>query len=423
MTSHDIEASADTRIEKVWFVDVITYYGPAALHSVTVHIALEQCAELLNAEYIAAVDQSCPLFKGTEKWLRVLHDSEELHTSLSEIVKLTKQRKYKIAIAEGKNKLRAFYDLCIRIRSLIKDINNDASRIIIYLDYVYPVQILAVWLSVVSLATTRKNTVVWMHFHGIRQWKHRRFVRCLFEFFPVKAWITAYTSELVAANRKYGWIVEHILPMPLNSALNVFTRNHLSTNKIKQSDKMVCWLLLTYHDQGLELLTRMIDHKSAKNFQKKGIKCFVRDGADIKENAEIELVRLPYVSEEDYRLHFNECEVVLLPYNAHSYNGRMSMTFVEAIATSKIAIVADGTVMASELRRFELGDLIMDFNNGFSWTLINEIRNDSGIRTRLDLMAESYVKEHDTFACAQSLYKGLKKIDPKMALREPKRAR
>jgi hypothetical protein len=105
----------------------------------------------------------------------------------------------------------------------------------------------------------------------------------------------------------------------------------------------------------------MIDHKSARNFPEKGIKCFVRENASIKENAEIELVRLPYVSEEDYGLHFNECEVVLLPYNAYSYNTKMSMTFVEAIATSKIVIVSDGTVMASELRRFELGDLCYGF--------------------------------------------------------------
>jgi len=165
----------------------------------------------------------------------------------------------------------------------------------------------------------------------------------------------------------------------------------------------------------------MIDHRSAKLFPRNFIKCFVRENANIKENAEIELVRLPYVSEEDYRLHFNECEVVLLPYSALKYSVGVSMTFVEAIATSKITFVSDGTVMASELRRFELGDLVMDFNNKFSWTLINEIRKDSTIRARLNLMAESYVRKHDTFGYAQSLYQGLKEIEPNLALSEPKR--
>jgi hypothetical protein len=99
----------------------------------------------------------------------------------------------------------------------------------------------------------------------------------------------------------------------------------------------------------------------------------------------------------------------------------MSMLFVEAVATSKIPIVSDETVMASELRRFGLGELVMDFNKDFSWSFINQIREDASIRARLNLMAEIYVKEHDTFACARSLYKGLKNIDSKMPLSDPKR--
>jgi hypothetical protein len=98
------------------------------------------------------------------------------------------------------------------------------------------------------------------------------------------------------------------------------------------------------------------------------------------------------------------------------------MVFIEAVATSKIPIVSDGTAMARELIRFELGDLVIDFNNEFSWTLVNEIREDINIRARLSLMAESYVSEHGTFGCAQSLYKSLKQANSKVALSEPKRA-
>lgn len=65
----------------------------------------------------------------------------------------------------------------------------------------------------------------------------------------------------------------------------------------------------------------------------------------------------------------------------------------------------------------------MDFTNEFSWTLINEIRGDPGIRARIDLMAETYAKEHDAFACSQFIYSGLKEIDSKIALTEPKRTR
>ena len=421
----DIKASAETTMEKVWFVDVVTHCGPGCEHSVPVHVALEQCAEILNAKYIAVVDQNCPLFRGTEKWLRVIHNPR--NPTLHDIAQLAKQRQYYPAVAEIKTKLSALCELWIRTRSLLKDINNKATCIVIYLDFANPVQILAVWLSVVCLVATRNKTIVWTHFDRISGWqgtKIGRFVRYLFNIFPIKVWTTAYTSEIAAESRKYGWIVD-ILPLPLNPALNAFACNHKSTNEMnvfcEKFDQLVCWLFITRLEQGLELLPRMIDHRSARNFPKKFIKCFVSEKARIKENAEIELVSLPYLSEEDYRLHFSECEVVLLPYNAHSFAGSPSMVFVEAIATCKIPIVSDRTVMARELRKFELGDLVMDFDNEFSWAVINDIRKDISIRARLKLMAESYIREHDTFACAQSLYKSLKQINSKIALSEPKR--
>jgi hypothetical protein len=418
-----VKASAETTMEKVWFVAVVTF--PEYLHSVPVHFALEQCAEILNAKYIAVTDQNYPFCAGTEKWLRVLQNSRNPH--LHQLTELIKQREYYLACGELKTQLRAFCELLIRIRSLLKEINNNASRIIIYLDYAHPLQLIAVWLSVVSLVVTRNRTIVWTHLHRMVYWqetKLEQFVRCLFNILPIKTLQTTYTNE-IAKNRRYGWVVD-ILPLPLNPALDSFAYKNNSTNETtdfhEKYDKLVCWLVLRRSEQGLELLPRMIDHKSTRKFPKKFIKCFVSDDADIKENAEIELVRLGYSSSEDYYSHFNECEVVLLPYDAHAYNGGMSMVFIEAIASSKITIVSDGTVMASELRRFKLGDLVLDFNNGFSWTLINEIREDIGIRARLNLMAESYAKEHDTFGCAQSLYKSLKRIDSQLTLAEPKRA-
>jgi hypothetical protein len=65
---------------KVWFVDVVTEYGIG--HYVPAHITIERCAESLNANYIAVVDQDCPVFIGTEKWQRVFDNSTNLHFRL-----------------------------------------------------------------------------------------------------------------------------------------------------------------------------------------------------------------------------------------------------------------------------------------------------------------------------------------------------
>jgi hypothetical protein len=313
-------------------------------------------------------------------------------------------------------------DLSMRLRSLIKNIDNNANSIIIYLDFANPLQMIAIWLSVSSLLDTRNKTIVWTHFHKASGWqdtKIGRIARCVFGILPLKTWRTTFTTELAAENRKYGWNVD-LLPLPLDPEFALDNKSITQKNVFSgQSDRLICWLLVRGPAHGLDLVQRMIDHKSTSNFPKNFIKCFVSENANVQENDNIEIVRLPFGS-ADYHLRFNECDIVLLPYNAHLFRGAMSMVFIEAVATGKIPIVSDGTAMARELKRFELGDLVIDFGNEFSWTVINKIRANVRVRERLNLMAECYARQHDTFGYAESLYKGLKQRYPKIGLTEPK---
>jgi hypothetical protein len=417
----NIKTSTESMTEKVWFVDFVTEYGYG--HFVPIHVTLERCAELLNANYVAVVDQNCPPSIGTEKWLRVLHNSRNL--DLHYLTQFAKQRQLYRALQEIQTQIRSFSELSIRIRSLIKNIRNDANSIVIYLDFATPLQIIAIWFSVASLLHTRNKTIVWIHFHQPGSWQETkigRIARYLFNIFHVHIWKTTFTNEIAAENRKYGWNLD-VLPLPLNPALNAVS-NHKLIDKLngvsEKPARLICWGLITRPEQGLDKLQNMIAHKSSNNLPKKFIKCFVREGVNILESDNINLVRVPYGS-KDYHLQFNECDVVLLPYIADSFRSKMSMVFIEAVAMCKIPIVSDGTVMASELRRFKLDELIMDFDNEFSWIVINQIRESISIRERLKVMAECYAREHDTFAYAESLYKNLKQGNPNMALTEPKR--
>jgi glycosyltransferase involved in cell wall biosynthesis len=240
---------------------------------------------------------------------------------------------------------------------------------------------------------------------------------------PIKTWNTTFTNEISAEHRKYGWYVD-VLPVPLSPFLNEGDYNRKAIDEInpcgKKYDRLICWLLVTRREQGSDLLQKMIDDGSTVNLPQKFIKCFVSEKMNVLENDNIELVSIPLGS-KDYYLRFNECDVVLLPYSAHPYNRALSMVFVEAVATGKVPIVSDGTVMASELRRFNLGDLVLDFDNEFSWTGMNKIRDSVSLRERLNFMAACYARDHDTFAYAESLYRCLKQKDPEIALAEPKR--
>lgn len=413
----NIDSSPQTTVKNVWFVDVVTACGPECLHSIPVHVALERSAEILNANYIAIVDQDCPFFRGTEQWQRVLSFTKPS----GQVAPLVKERQYYRAFVELKNKLSALCEFSMRTRSVLRTANQNASYFVIHLDWANFYQIFAVWLSAASLSAARNKTIVWVHFDRITAWPDKkigRLARRLFKSFPVKVWITAYTRDIAEKSRKDEWAVD-ILPLPLTPALDAFARTHKQTLHEKP-DKLVCWLFVNRPEQGLGLLPSILNHSSARNFPKNFIKCFISEKANITEDSEVDVVRLPYVSEEEHRLHFNECEVVLLPYDAQSMNGAMSMVFIEAVATGKIPIVSDGTVMATELRRFELEDLVIDFVDKFSWAAVSDIIKDVGIRERLKSMAEVYVREHGALGCAQSLYKGLKKIHPEIALNEPR---
>ena len=71
-------------------------------------------------------------------------------------------------------------------------------------------------------------------------------------------------------------------------------RNHKS-NFVEKSERLICWLLTTRREQGVEKLEKIINHKSANNLPKKFVKCFVSEKANIEGNDNIELVKLPFV--------------------------------------------------------------------------------------------------------------------------------
>jgi hypothetical protein len=141
---------------KVYFIDIVTEYGPG--HFVSQHVTLERCAEILNANYIAVVDQDCPPFTKTGRLLRVLDNSRD--PNLHGFTQLAKRKQLYRAAAELTTQLSSFIGLSFRIRSVLKKIDNTATSILIYLDLANPLQMIAVWLSVSSLIGIRAKTII-----------------------------------------------------------------------------------------------------------------------------------------------------------------------------------------------------------------------------------------------------------------------
>jgi hypothetical protein len=106
------------------------------------------------------------------------------------------------------------------------------------------------------------------------------------------------------------------------------------------------------------------------------------------------LPRLDYLSE------LHRCTGVLLPYNPAIYRGGTSGIFVEAVIAGKVPFVKEGTWMAYELRKFNLHELILDWESSDLPSKIAQLLKSDQLLSKLSLMMDNYRSFHsqDRFA-------------------------
>ena len=93
-------------------------------------------------------------------------------------------------------------------------------------------------------------------------------------------------------------------------------------------------------------------------------------------------------------------DIILLPYAPSSYRFRTSGIFVEAITMGKIALTTKNTWMAYELEKYDLKELIIDWDAPTIVQKLEEIYLNKSIREKLKFMTNEYCKFHniETFA-------------------------
>ena len=124
----------------------------------------------------------------------------------------------------------------------------------------------------------------------------------------------------------------------------------------------------------------------------------------------VKLFSLPEkLSANEYFDMFNAVDLVILPYSSDMYAESTSGPFVEAICNRTLALVSPGTWMASEYQRFELSDLISDFDSNVG-TQIERVVSDIEVRQKLRIMSDEYKRFHSTTGLAKT-FKDLVCID------------
>jgi glycosyltransferase involved in cell wall biosynthesis len=107
---------------------------------------------------------------------------------------------------------------------------------------------------------------------------------------------------------------------------------------------------------------------------------------------------------EDYAHWLNRCRVILLPYDALAYRERTSGIFTEAIIAGRLPLVTEGTWMAGELERYDLGGLILDWAEPETvWLKMIEALANPRILDKLSAMRSAYRQFHTLERFAEAL--------------------
>ncbi|MCW1970576.1 MAG: hypothetical protein KIH69_020905 [Anaerolineae bacterium] len=96
----------------------------------------------------------------------------------------------------------------------------------------------------------------------------------------------------------------------------------------------------------------------------------------------------------DYLALLNEVDVVLLPYDEAIYGKRTSGIFTEAISLGKLTVVTPNTWAAHELRRYGLGECVLDWHSPQLLCDIVRLAHDPTIAPRLAYMQADYRDFH-----------------------------
>lgn len=107
-----------------------------------------------------------------------------------------------------------------------------------------------------------------------------------------------------------------------------------------------------------------------------------------------------YLIRERYLSVLEQSHLILLPYDPEVYAAGTSGIFVESIVAGKIPLVKEGSWLAFQLKKFDLHELIIDWNSSNLFTQILSLLENPNVIEKLKYMQEAYIRYHsiDSFA-------------------------
>lgn len=296
------------------------------------------------------------------------------------------------------------------LRALKKELNRSPNKKIIFLDTYNPLQLLSLMFALMFVK--RKQIVLWLLYRGGPNWggaKHRMLARSFsysfrlfnpfFELLLGKQNVVLLTdSDMLRQSLPLFYKRQvHLIPIPHTAA---YVDKKLIAERSR--DEIVCWWPgAPRPDKGLDIIQRLA---TEVNSEAPPIKLLVAQSAPINYvSGGIKIQKIAdKLPRSEYDRNFYSCDLILLPYDSDIYNESTSGIFTECIVAGAIPLVTKGTWMAYELSKFNLDELVIDWDmNGIFGNLIRVAR-DPCVRGKIDKMKKAYEEYHCVKSCAET---------------------
>lgn len=176
----------------------------------------------------------------------------------------------------------------------------------------------------------------------------------------------------------------------LRTSLTVLPIPHTERVEPKKnsSSKLFCWWPgAPRMAKGLQEIERFANHPERCRF---GIELIVARSSAIANATLIKDV----LSREEYLLHLQQSDFILLPYNPIIYKSGTSGIFVEAVVAGKIPLVKAGSWLAYELKKHNLTELIVNWEEEGLFKKIVALKEDPIVLNKLAAMRTAYLAFH-----------------------------
>lgn len=372
------------------FVSLIPNLMGGEGHIIPYHQAVSQAVNKLGWKHLVAIPTNSNINDLPTEWEGYLsHDDLEAEGNIWQKIL----------------RLIGVYKLAITIAKYFKNnVINQSELSIIFLERFIHLQLLSLAIALWLVPT--QNLSVWLLY---RRDTHKDKTRFIYKFLNdlikkrlPKGNFKLLTDSELLSQALCDYFQEKVTVMPIpHTDIKV---NNL--NKNEQSSEILCWWAgFPREEKGWSKIQALVNTSIEDNQKICLIAAKNANLIPIETGLDVKLIE-NQLTREEYNYWFSISDVILLPYNSDAYGERTSGIFTECIIAGKIPLVTDQTWMSYELLKYDLGELIINWESPQQVFLsILDMTQDNNIKNKIQAMQNSYQNFHCINSYADTMQK------------------